>query len=80
MLVDFLVAGCMHVADDTLHFVVFTFTRFYLVHRRLSLYADTSLTNFFAFMLGSATSLPAVEYFCIYAGVAILFNFFLQAR
>ena len=41
--------------------------------------ADTSLTDFSAFMLGSSTSLPAVEYFCIYAGVAILFDFFLQA-
>lgn len=38
----------------------------------------TSMTNFFAFLLGSATSLPAVEYFCIYAGIAILFDFFLQ--
>ncbi|CAM9472679.1 unnamed protein product, partial [Ascophyllum nodosum] len=38
----------------------------------------TSLTNFFAFILGSTTSLPAVEYFCIYAGTAIIFDFFLQ--
>ncbi|CBJ26537.1 conserved unknown protein [Ectocarpus siliculosus] len=38
----------------------------------------TSLTNFFAFMLGSMSSLPAVEYFCLYAGTAILFDFFLQ--
>ncbi|CAM9899558.1 unnamed protein product, partial [Ectocarpus sp. 12 AP-2014] len=38
----------------------------------------TSLTNFFAFMLGSVSSLPAVEYFCLYAGTAILFDFFLQ--
>ncbi|CAM9472608.1 unnamed protein product [Ascophyllum nodosum] len=38
----------------------------------------TSLTNFFAFILGSTTSLPAVEYFCLYAGTAILFDFFLQ--
>ncbi|CAM9472819.1 unnamed protein product [Ascophyllum nodosum] len=38
----------------------------------------TSLTNFFAFILGSTTSLPAVEYFCLYAGMAILFDFFLQ--
>ncbi|CAN0269125.1 unnamed protein product, partial [Ascophyllum nodosum] len=38
----------------------------------------TSLTNFAAFMLGSTTSLPAVEYFCIYAGTAILFDFVLQ--
>ncbi|CAM9122089.1 unnamed protein product, partial [Laminaria digitata] len=38
----------------------------------------TSLTNFFAFMLGSTSSLPVVEYFCLYAGTAILFDFFLQ--
>ncbi|CAN0336849.1 unnamed protein product, partial [Ascophyllum nodosum] len=38
----------------------------------------TSLTNFIAFMLGSTSSLPAVEYFCLYAGTAILFDFFLQ--
>lgn len=42
--------------------------------------ADTSLTNFFAFMLGTTSSLPVVEYFCLYAGTAILFDFFLQAR
>ena len=42
--------------------------------------ADTSLTNFFAFLLGSASSLPAVEYFCNYACTAILFDFVLQAR
>ncbi|CAN0472474.1 unnamed protein product, partial [Ectocarpus sp. 12 AP-2014] len=35
----------------------------------------TSLTNFFAFLLGSLTSLPAVEYFCLYAATAIVFNF-----
>ncbi|CAM9554027.1 unnamed protein product, partial [Laminaria digitata] len=39
----------------------------------------TSLTNFFAFVLGSTSSLPAVEYFCWYAATAILFDFFLQA-
>ncbi|CAM9835466.1 unnamed protein product [Ectocarpus sp. 12 AP-2014] len=38
----------------------------------------TSLTNFFAFLLGSLTSLPAVEYFCLYAATAILFDFILQ--
>lgn len=42
--------------------------------------ADTSLTNVFAFMLGSSSSLPVVEYFCIYAGTAILFDFFLQVK
>lgn len=40
--------------------------------------SDTSLTNFFAFMLGSITAIPAVEYFCLYAGISILFDFFLQ--
>ncbi|CAM9359742.1 unnamed protein product, partial [Ectocarpus fasciculatus] len=39
----------------------------------------TSMTNFFAFILGSMSSLPAVEYFCLYAATAILFDFFLQA-
>ncbi|CAM9372874.1 unnamed protein product, partial [Hapterophycus canaliculatus] len=38
----------------------------------------TSMTNFFAFMLGSTTSLPAVQFFCLYAGTAILFDFLLQ--
>ncbi|CAM9869255.1 unnamed protein product, partial [Ectocarpus sp. 12 AP-2014] len=40
----------------------------------------TSLTNFFAFLLGAQSSLPAVQYFCFYAATAILFDFFLQAR
>lgn len=44
----------------------------------LVLAADTSLTNFFAFMLGSTSALPAVEYFCLYAGTAIMFDFMLQ--
>ncbi|CAM9459401.1 unnamed protein product [Scytosiphon promiscuus] len=39
----------------------------------------TSLTNFFAFLLGSMSSLPAVEYFCLYACTAIFFDFVLQA-
>lgn len=56
-----------------------------MLHRRpvvllLSDHQDTSLTNFFAFLLGSKSALPAVEYFCLYAAVAILFNYFLQAR
>ncbi|CAN0400933.1 unnamed protein product, partial [Hapterophycus canaliculatus] len=38
----------------------------------------TSLTNFSAFLVGSITRLPAVEYFCIYAATAILFDFVLQ--
>lgn len=41
---------------------------------------DTSLTNFLAFMLGSLAILPAVEYFCLYAGTAILFDFILQVK
>ncbi|CAM9178357.1 unnamed protein product [Choristocarpus tenellus] len=40
----------------------------------------TSLTDFLAFMLGSMISLPAVEYFCFYAGTAILFDYLLQVR
>ncbi|CAN0213748.1 unnamed protein product, partial [Ectocarpus sp. 6 AP-2014] len=40
----------------------------------------TSMTNAAAFMLGSTTSLPAVRYFCLYAGTAILFDFMMQAR
>lgn len=47
---------------------------------RLFVLPDTSLTNFFAFILGSNSSLPAVEYFCLYASTAILFDFFLQVR
>lgn len=42
--------------------------------------SDTSLTNFSAFLLGSVTSLPAVEYFSIYAATTILFDFLLQVR
>eukprot|EP00752_Nemacystus_decipiens_P014689 g13085.t1 len=38
----------------------------------------TSLTNFSAFLLGSITKLPAVEYFCVYAATSILFVFVLQ--
>lgn len=49
-----------------------------LVCLSLCVCADTSLTNFSAFMLGSLTALPAVEYFCLYAGTAILFDFVLQ--
>ncbi|CAN0587165.1 unnamed protein product, partial [Ectocarpus sp. 12 AP-2014] len=36
------------------------------------------MTNVAAFMLGSTTSLPAVRYFCLYAGTAILFDFMMQ--
>jgi Niemann-Pick C1 protein len=38
----------------------------------------TSLTDFFAFMLGATSSLPAVSYFCIYASVSILVDFLMQ--
>eukprot|EP00241_Pyramimonas_parkeae_P004525 CAMPEP_0114239316 /NCGR_PEP_ID=MMETSP0058-20121206/8394_1 /TAXON_ID=36894 /ORGANISM="Pyramimonas parkeae, CCMP726" /LENGTH=882 /DNA_ID=CAMNT_0001351487 /DNA_START=50 /DNA_END=2698 /DNA_ORIENTATION=- len=38
----------------------------------------TSLTDFFAFMIGSNTSLPALRAFCIYAGVGVVFCFILQ--
>eukprot|EP00854_Cymbomonas_tetramitiformis_P015088 gene15088-17839_t len=38
----------------------------------------TSMTDFFAFMIGANTSLPALRYFCIYAAVGILFDFILQ--
>ena len=40
--------------------------------------SDSSLTNFTAFLLGSITKLPAVEYFCVYAATSILFVFILQ--
>ncbi|KAG5176686.1 patched family-domain-containing protein [Tribonema minus] len=38
----------------------------------------TSIINFMVFMLGANSTLPAIEYFCIYAGVAVLFDFLLQ--
>jgi len=38
----------------------------------------TSLTDFFAFMIGSNTSLPALSAFCIYAGVGVVFCFIFQ--
>lgn len=40
--------------------------------------ADTSLTNGTAFLLGSLTTLPAVRYFCLYAGTAVLVDFVMQ--
>ncbi|KAL5012468.1 hypothetical protein ScPMuIL_011019 [Solemya velum] len=33
----------------------------------------TSLTDLFGLLIGSASSFPAIQYFCIYTGVAILF-------
>lgn len=38
----------------------------------------TSLTDFFAFVIGSNTSLPALSTFSIYAAFGILFDYFLQ--
>lgn len=37
-----------------------------------------SLSEFLAFILGSLTRMPAVQAFCLYAGVAIIVNFCLQ--
>lgn len=37
-----------------------------------------SLSEFFAFLLGSLTKMPAVQSFCIFAAFAILTNFLLQ--
>ena len=38
----------------------------------------TSLTDIFAFLIGSNTSLPALRNFCFYAAIGILFDFFFQ--
>ncbi|GMI44612.1 hypothetical protein TrCOL_g347 [Triparma columacea] len=38
----------------------------------------TSLTDFVAFLLGSTSSLKGISSFCVYAAVAVLFDFFLQ--
>ncbi|CAM9203139.1 unnamed protein product [Chrysoparadoxa australica] len=38
----------------------------------------TSVTDCFALLLGSMSSLPAVEYFCYYMGTAIIFDYILQ--
>ena len=38
----------------------------------------TSLTDMFAFLIGSNTSLPALRNFCFYAALGILFTFFFQ--
>eukprot|EP01080_Neovahlkampfia_damariscottae_P003800 gene3800-6961_t len=35
-------------------------------------------SEFLAFMLGSLTNMPAVQAFCLYAGMAIIVNYFLQ--
>ena len=37
-----------------------------------------SVTDFAAFMLGSISSLPAIRYFCLFAGIAIICDYFLQ--
>ncbi|KXJ16057.1 patched domain-containing protein 3 [Exaiptasia diaphana] len=39
----------------------------------------TSLTDFMAFMIGATTVLPALKSFCIFAGIGILADFFIQA-
>ncbi|CAD7975618.1 unnamed protein product, partial [Amoebophrya sp. A120] len=38
----------------------------------------TSLTNVVVFLFGATFSYPAVQYFCIYAAMAIFFNYVLQ--
>ena len=38
----------------------------------------TSLTDMFAFLIGSNTSLPALRNFCFYAALGVLFTFFFQ--
>jgi len=38
----------------------------------------TSLTNFFAFIVGSLTKLPAMSGFCLYASYSVLFDYLLQ--
>eukprot|EP00232_Nephroselmis_pyriformis_P018236 CAMPEP_0182899448 /NCGR_PEP_ID=MMETSP0034_2-20130328/28076_1 /TAXON_ID=156128 /ORGANISM="Nephroselmis pyriformis, Strain CCMP717" /LENGTH=896 /DNA_ID=CAMNT_0025033481 /DNA_START=90 /DNA_END=2780 /DNA_ORIENTATION=+ len=38
----------------------------------------TSLTDFFAFAVGSQTSLPALRNFCLYAAIGIMVDFMLQ--
>jgi Niemann-Pick C1 protein len=35
-------------------------------------------SEFLAFMLGSLTNMPAVQAFCLYAGMAVIVNYFLQ--
>lgn len=60
-------------------FPVYSFPTFYCASYVCDC-ADTSLTNFSAFMLGSLTALPAVQYFCLYAGTAILFDFVFQVH
>jgi predicted RND superfamily exporter protein len=42
--------------------------------------ATASLTNFGAFMIGSATALPALGAFATYAALAILFDLIFQVR
>lgn len=39
-----------------------------------------SITNFFAFIIGSNTSLPALSAFSIYAALGLLFDLLLQVR
>jgi Niemann-Pick C1 protein len=42
--------------------------------------STASLTNFFAFLIGSNTSLPALSAFSKYAAFAILFDLLLQVH
>ena len=42
--------------------------------------AFTSLTDLAAFYLGSVTQIPAVRWFCLYAGTSVVFVFLMQAR
>lgn len=39
---------------------------------------SAAASEFFAFMLGSLTRMPAVQAFCLYAGIAIIANYLLQ--
>eukprot|EP00937_MAST-01D_sp_MAST-1D-sp2_P005755 g5755.t1 len=38
----------------------------------------TSFTDLFAFLVGASTVIPAISSFCVFAGVAVLFDFILQ--
>jgi len=38
----------------------------------------TSLTDFLAFLIGSATNIPALSSFCVFAGIGVLFDFLFQ--
>lgn len=40
----------------------------------------TSVTDFVAFIVGTFAEIPAVQAFCLYAAVGVLFDFFFQVR